>query len=123
MLIHVCERGLDLLDLNSGVAYHQPVARSDLDRPAVLRLVARVLTRYTNKLVEQAQHRLVLVIHKVDEQLPAFRASLQCPVSYGDFHGLKHSVEVSAEGLDNATGLGCKTFREHNCSPALLHDP
>jgi hypothetical protein len=46
----------------------------------------------------------------------------RCLVSYVDSDGLKHSVEVNAESLYEAAVLGCKTFREHNCNPAPLHE-
>lgn len=44
----------------------------------------------------------------------------RCIVSYLDTDGLRHSVEVEAEGLFEAAVRAVKVFRQHNCEPAEL---
>lgn len=45
-----------------------------------------------------------------------------CRVSYIDSDGLRHSVEVNAASLYEAAVLACKTFQEHECPPAPMHE-
>jgi len=40
-----------------------------------------------------------------------------CVVSYLDTSGIRHTVEVEADSLYEATVLGVKAFREHDCEP------
>lgn len=40
-----------------------------------------------------------------------------CIVSFVDLDGLRHSVEVQAEGLFEAAILGLVAFRKHACAP------
>lgn len=43
-----------------------------------------------------------------------------CIVSYVDLDGIRHSVEVEAEGLYEASVLGICAFRKHDLQPAGL---
>lgn len=43
-----------------------------------------------------------------------------CTVSFVDFDGIRHSVEVEAEGLYEASILGICAFRKHELEPAGL---
>lgn len=43
-----------------------------------------------------------------------------CTVSYIDLDGIRHSVEVEADGLYEASVLGICAFRKHELSPAGL---
>lgn len=43
-----------------------------------------------------------------------------CVVSYADMDGLRHSVEVTAEGLYEAAVMGIAAFRKHDLTPAGL---
>jgi hypothetical protein len=43
-----------------------------------------------------------------------------CIVSFLDLDGLRHSVEVDAESLDEAAALATRTFRQHNCAPGAI---
>ena len=40
-----------------------------------------------------------------------------CIVSYVDLDGIRHSVEVEAEGLYEAAILGIVALRKHDCEP------
>ena len=40
-----------------------------------------------------------------------------CVVSYPDTLGIRHSVEVEADGLFEAVVLGVAALREHECDP------
>jgi hypothetical protein len=40
-----------------------------------------------------------------------------CIVSYLDSSGVRHSVEVEADGLYEAAVLGVKALRENDCEP------
>jgi len=40
-----------------------------------------------------------------------------CIVSFVDLDGIRHSVEVEAEGLYEAGVLATRVFRQHNCAP------
>ena len=40
-----------------------------------------------------------------------------CIVSYLDTDGMRHTVEVEAESLYEATALAVRTFRQHGCEP------
>jgi len=43
-----------------------------------------------------------------------------CIVSFVDLDGIRHSVEVEAEGLYEASVLGVCAFRKHDLQPAGL---
>src|SRR5215471_2670777 len=43
-----------------------------------------------------------------------------CTVSFVDLDGIRHSVEVDAEGLYEASVLGICAFRKHELQPAGL---
>lgn len=43
-----------------------------------------------------------------------------CVVSFLDLDGIRHSVEVNAEGLYEAAVLGLATFRKHDFQPGAL---
>lgn len=43
-----------------------------------------------------------------------------CVVSYVDMDGVRHSVELEAEGLYEAAVLGIASFRKHDITPAGL---
>jgi hypothetical protein len=43
-----------------------------------------------------------------------------CIVSFVDLDGIRHSVEVNAEGLYEASVLGICAFRKHDLQPAGL---
>ena len=43
-----------------------------------------------------------------------------CIVSFLDLDGIRHSVEVEAEGLYEASVLGICAFRKHDLQPAGL---
>ena len=43
-----------------------------------------------------------------------------CVVSFVDLDGVRHSVEVEAEGLYEASVLGLCAFRKHNLEPGGL---
>ena len=43
-----------------------------------------------------------------------------CTVSYIDLDGIRHSVEVEAEGLYEASVLGLCAFRKHELDPGSL---
>lgn len=40
-----------------------------------------------------------------------------CVVSYVDTSGIRHSVEIEADGLFEAVVLGVSALREHECDP------
>ncbi len=40
-----------------------------------------------------------------------------CIVSFVDWSGIRHSVEVEADGLFEAVVLAVKTFKQHDCDP------
>ncbi len=48
------------------------------------------------------------------------RLMAACTVSYVDLDGIRHSVEVEAEGLYEASVLGMCAFRKHDLWPAGL---
>ena len=43
-----------------------------------------------------------------------------CIVSFVDLEGVRHSVEVQADGLYEAAVLGLAAFRKHKVEPAAL---
>ncbi len=43
-----------------------------------------------------------------------------CIVSYLDFEGLRHTVEVEAETLYEAAALAVRAFKQHDCEPRGL---
>ncbi len=43
-----------------------------------------------------------------------------CIVTFVDLDGIRHSVEVQADGLYEAAVLGLSTFRKHDLSPGGL---
>jgi hypothetical protein len=43
-----------------------------------------------------------------------------CIVSYLDYEGLRHSVEVEAGSLYEAAVLAMRTFKQHDCEPGLI---
>src|SRR5713226_10688569 len=43
-----------------------------------------------------------------------------CTVSFVDLDGIRHSVEVEAEGLYEASVLGLSAFRKHDLEPGGL---
>lgn len=43
-----------------------------------------------------------------------------CTVSFVDLDGIRHSVEVQADGLYEAGVLGLSTFRKHDLNPGGL---
>lgn len=43
-----------------------------------------------------------------------------CVVSYLDTSGIRHSVELEADGLYEAVVLGVAALREHDCDPGDL---
>lgn len=43
-----------------------------------------------------------------------------CTVSFVDLDGIRHSVEVQADGLYEASVLGICAFRKHELTPAGL---
>jgi len=48
------------------------------------------------------------------------RLMASCTVSFLDFDGIRHSVEVEAEGLYEASVLGLCAFRKHELDPGGL---
>jgi hypothetical protein len=48
------------------------------------------------------------------------RRMAACIVSFVDFDGVRHSVEVEAEGLYEASVLGLCAFRKHELEPGGL---
>jgi hypothetical protein len=40
-----------------------------------------------------------------------------CIVSFTDHEGIRHSVTVHAQTLDEAVALAVRAFREHDCVP------
>jgi hypothetical protein len=48
------------------------------------------------------------------------RRMAACIVSFVDLDGIRHSVEVEAEGLYEASVLGICTFRKHELTPTGL---
>jgi hypothetical protein len=48
------------------------------------------------------------------------RSMAACTVSFVDLDGIRHSVEVEAEGLFEASVLGICAFRKHSLEPAGL---
>src|SRR5256885_1302039 len=48
------------------------------------------------------------------------RRMAACVVSFVDLDGIRHSVEVEAEGLYEASVLGWCTFRNHEIEPGGL---
>ena len=47
-------------------------------------------------------------------------AMASCIVSFVDTEGIRHTVEVEAESLFEAAALAIRTFKQHNCEPALI---
>ena len=43
-----------------------------------------------------------------------------CVVSYVDLEGIRHAVEVEAEGLYEAAILGLAAFKKHDCQPGTM---
>lgn len=43
-----------------------------------------------------------------------------CIVSFVDLDGVRHSVDVQADGLYEAAILGLAVFKKHNCQPGAL---
>jgi hypothetical protein len=43
-----------------------------------------------------------------------------CIVSYLDTEGLRHTVEVEVGSLYEAAVLAMRTFKQHECEPALM---
>jgi hypothetical protein len=43
-----------------------------------------------------------------------------CIVSFSDLDGVRHSLEVEAEGLYEASVLGLCAFRRHDLKPSAL---
>lgn len=43
-----------------------------------------------------------------------------CIISFVDLDGVRHSVEVQAEGLYEAAILGLASFKKHDCQPGAL---
>jgi hypothetical protein len=48
------------------------------------------------------------------------RLMADCIVSFVDLDGIRHSVEVEAEGLYEASVLGLCAFRKHELQPGAL---
>ncbi len=48
------------------------------------------------------------------------RPMARCVVSFLDFEGLRHTVEVDAESLFEAAVLAMHTFKVHECEPGDL---
>jgi hypothetical protein len=48
------------------------------------------------------------------------RRMAACVVSFIDLDGIRHSVEIEAEGLYEAAVLGLVTFRKHDFQPGAL---
>ena len=48
------------------------------------------------------------------------RRMAACTVSFVDLDGIRHSVEVDAEGLYEASVLGLAAFRKHDLEPGGL---
>lgn len=48
------------------------------------------------------------------------RRMAACVVSFVDLDGIRHSVEVDAEGLYEASVLAIRAFRKHDLTPAGL---
>jgi hypothetical protein len=48
------------------------------------------------------------------------RLMAACIVSFVDLDGIRHSVEVEAEGLSEASVLGLCAFRKHEMEPGGL---
>ena len=42
-----------------------------------------------------------------------------CIVSFVDFGGIRHSVEVQADSMYEAAAAALETFHEHDCSPGI----
>jgi hypothetical protein len=42
-----------------------------------------------------------------------------CIVSFVDFGGIRHSVEVQADSMYEAAAAALEAFREHECSPGI----
>ena len=43
----------------------------------------------------------------------------QCVVSFIDFTGIRHSVEVQANSMYEAAAAALESFREHDCAPGV----
>jgi len=43
-----------------------------------------------------------------------------CIVSFVDAEGIRHTVEVEAESLFEASALAMRTFKQHNCEPGPI---
>jgi hypothetical protein len=43
-----------------------------------------------------------------------------CIVSFVDLDGLRHAVEVQADGLYEAAVLGLAAFKKHDCQPGAI---
>ena len=43
-----------------------------------------------------------------------------CVVSYVDLDGIRHAVEVEADGLYEAAILGLAAFKKHDCQPGSM---
>ncbi|PYS25906.1 MAG: hypothetical protein DMF72_00175 [Acidobacteria bacterium] len=50
-------------------------------------------------------------------EVDKLRAMAGCIVSYLDTDGMRHTVEVDADSLYEATALAVRTFRQHGCEP------
>ena len=48
------------------------------------------------------------------------RPMADCIVSFVDLDGVRHSVEVQAEGLYEAAVVGLATFKKHDFQPSAL---
>jgi hypothetical protein len=48
------------------------------------------------------------------------RRMADCVVSFVDLDGVRHSVEVEAEGLYEAAVIGLAVFKKHDCQPGAM---
>lgn len=63
----------------------------------------------------------IVLLAKIAENV-ILRPMAVCTVSFVDLDGIRHSVEVEAEGLYEASVLGICAFRKHELEPAGLTD-
>jgi hypothetical protein len=69
-------------------------------------------TQAANLRVQRVKHRVPDESTVLDSSTMAF-----CIVSYLDTSGIRHTVELEADGLYEAIVMGVAALREHDCDP------
>lgn len=110
---------------SSSVLGHTGVAQSPLFGalyPVLvrgLRFTALLSTESWKHVERLCRKRHIVRLAKITENA-ILRRMAACIVSFVDLDGIRHSVEVEAEGLYEASVLGLCAFRKHELEPGGL---